>query len=93
MVTDRLHGMIFAALTKTPCIVVPNSNYKIKGIYEWLKGLNYISFLEDMDCFEDEVLRLMALKEFDEYPKDMINREFSWLDNKLSQMRGRETDG
>lgn len=31
VITDRIHGMIFAAITGTPCIAL--SNYKIKGTY------------------------------------------------------------
>jgi pyruvyl transferase EpsI len=47
MVTDRLHGMIFAAITATPCVVMPNSNHKIRSTYEaWLSDLPHIVFLE-----------------------------------------------
>ncbi|MEH7115783.1 polysaccharide pyruvyl transferase family protein [Neobacillus niacini] len=50
VVTDRLHGMIFCAITKTPCLVLPNSNHKIAGTYKkWLDHLNYIIFVEDFD--------------------------------------------
>jgi pyruvyl transferase EpsI len=39
VITDRLHGMIFAYITNTPCIVLENSNHKIKATYDtWLKG-------------------------------------------------------
>ncbi len=37
VVTDRLHGMAFAAITSTPCIAFNNSNGKIAGVYEWIK--------------------------------------------------------
>lgn len=46
VVTDRLHGMIFAAITKTPCIVFNTYNHKVIGQYEWLKHLDYIKFLD-----------------------------------------------
>lgn len=46
IVTDRLHGMIFAAITRTPCIVLSNSNHKVEGVYEWIKELDYIIFLK-----------------------------------------------
>lgn len=50
VVTDRLHGMIFAYITGTPCIVLPNSNHKIKGTYDdWLADCNYITLLSDVD--------------------------------------------
>lgn len=48
VVTDRLHGMIFCAITSTPCIVLSNYNYKVKGVYErWLKKCTYIKFVDN----------------------------------------------
>lgn len=49
VITDRLHGMIFSALTETPCIVLQNSYYKVKGQYRWLSHLPYITFFENVD--------------------------------------------
>lgn len=46
IVTDRLHGMIFAAITGTPCIVFSNYNHKVRGTYEWIKYLPYIRYVE-----------------------------------------------
>lgn len=43
VVTDRLHGMIFAALTGTPCIAFDNLSGKVSGVYEWIKRLEYIN--------------------------------------------------
>jgi pyruvyl transferase EpsI len=48
VVTDRLHGMVFAAVTATPCIVLPNSYHKIEGLYAWLRNLPYIRFITDV---------------------------------------------
>lgn len=37
VITDRMHGMIFAAITKTPCIAVNNINGKVGNVYsKWL---------------------------------------------------------
>ena len=50
VITDRLHGMIFCAITATPCIVLPNSNHKIRESYNnWLSDVEYINFLEEID--------------------------------------------
>lgn len=47
-VTDRLHGMIFCYLTKTPCVVLKNNNKKIESTYDyWLKDCNFIQLLEE----------------------------------------------
>lgn len=61
VVTDRLHGMIFAALTQTPCIVLSNYNHKLKGVYEWISQLDYIRYLDN-----EEQLHV-ALKELLNY--------------------------
>ncbi len=64
VITDRLHGMIFCAITKTPCIVLPNSNHKISCTYnDWLFDLNYIKFIEKYD---DEVI-LNSIQELYNY--------------------------
>ena len=52
VVTDRLHGMIFAAITGTPCIVVDSKSVKLRGCYEWISDLEYIKFCDDLNCIE-----------------------------------------
>ncbi len=42
VITDRLHGMLFAAITGTPCIAFDNISKKVSGVYEWINYLNYI---------------------------------------------------
>lgn len=49
VVTDRLHGMVFALLAGTPCVVFGNVNYKVKGLYNWIKNNKYIRFVNDID--------------------------------------------
>ena len=49
VITDRLHGMIFAAITETPCIVIDSLSHKLRGCYEWIKDLDYIRFVEDIE--------------------------------------------
>ena len=46
LVTDRLHGMIFATLIGTPCIVLNTYNHKLRGQYEWLSHLNYVKCID-----------------------------------------------
>ncbi|OAA26596.1 hypothetical protein AT15_06465 [Kosmotoga arenicorallina S304] len=50
VLTDRLHGMLFSAITGTPCIALNNISGKVKGGYEWIKYLRYVRFA---DNFED----------------------------------------
>lgn len=54
IITDRLHGMVLAAISETPCIVISNYNYKIEGVYDWIKNLSYIVFMPhfSLEVFE-----------------------------------------
>ncbi len=54
VLTDRLHGMIFCAITGTPCIAFPNSNGKIQATYEtWLKDLPNIEMVNENTSIEE----------------------------------------
>ena len=47
VVTDRLHGMILCLLSGTPCLVLPNSNHKIRQTWlDWLQHHPRIIFVE-----------------------------------------------
>lgn len=51
VVTDRLHCMIFCAITGTPCVVMDNLNRKISGVYRaWLQNVDYIRLVEKNDA-------------------------------------------
>ena len=50
VITDRLHGMIFCVLTKTPCIVISNNNHKIKKTYmDWLQDVKWIKYYDTIN--------------------------------------------
>ncbi|MEQ1303807.1 polysaccharide pyruvyl transferase family protein [Acinetobacter radioresistens] len=47
VITDRLHGMILCILSGTPCLVLPNSNHKIRQTYlDWLKDHPRVIFVQ-----------------------------------------------
>lgn len=54
VVTDRLHGMIFCAITGTPCIVLDSKSPKVRGCYEWIKDLPYIRFADSVSHVAQE---------------------------------------
>lgn len=56
VITDRLHGMVFCAITKTPCIVTKSLDHKVTGTYEWIKDLNYIKLVDDLEFNKIEPL-------------------------------------
>lgn len=64
VITDRLHGMIFCAITATPCIVLRNSNHKIEESYNaWLKNLEYIKLVDDNLSIElDNIIKELRSK-------------------------------
>ena len=49
VITDRLHGMVFSAITETPCIAFGNYNHKVEQSYKMLEHLGYIKFVKDVD--------------------------------------------
>lgn len=49
MITDRMHGMIFSFLTKTPCVVLRALDKKIEGSYKWIENCPYITLIDRMD--------------------------------------------
>ena len=70
VITDRLHGMVFAALTGTPCIAFSNNNHKVKGTYDWIRYLPYIKYAETIEEAESYIPELLAKKNcrFDNTP-------------------------
>ena len=72
VITNRLHGMIFAFITGTPAIVLDNSTGKVSATYEWIKDCGYIQMpsgkidfnqLNFTDNFEEVSLRIKHLLE------------------------------
>lgn len=60
VITDRLHGMIFSAITATPCIALDNISRKVSGGYEWIKYLDYVTCVEDGKITEELVREMIS---------------------------------
>lgn len=84
--TDRLHGMIFSAITGTPCIAFPNKSHKVKGVYEWvLKDCPYILFMDSFDREKaEEFVKSVKGKSF-EYDNSFVK---SYYDELLKKING-----
>jgi pyruvyl transferase EpsI len=70
VITDRLHGMIFATLLDVPCIVLKTYNYKLTGQYQWLKNVNFIEQIDfDINKIIQTVDKLKSIEHsgFDSY--------------------------
>jgi len=60
VVTDRLHGMIFAAITGTPCVAINNISRKVEGVYQWIDYLDYIKFVYNPEEMFHETNNLLS---------------------------------
>ena len=75
IITDRLHGMVLAALSGTPCVVLPNYNSKVRGVYKWLKYLGSICYLEDISALNNAINEVLSHKE-EKYSSCQLEKEF-----------------
>lgn len=84
VITDRLHGMIFAAITETPCIVFSNNHHKVKGTYDWISYLDYIYYANDINEAIDHIIELTEMNncKFDNQP---LKKYFNSLAEEVKQ--------
>ena len=87
VITDRLHGMVFCAITQTPCIVLPNYNHKVAGVYEWISNLEYIIMINAMSELEGAVNKVLEFKK-KTYENNIILEGFDSL-TKLLKSKAR----
>ena len=77
IVTDRLHGMIFAYITGTPAIVLPNSNRKIEMCYEWISNCGFIRFFPSFSVTAFSDALNAALTDKVDVDKDILDSNYS----------------
>lgn len=85
-ITDRLHGMIFSAITGTPCIVFDNIDGKVGHQYEWLKNFPYIKYLENLNDLDDTIKSLLANEKAYQYSPEYLRDDFEPLIAVLKQL-------
>ena len=84
VITDRLHGLIFAAITNTPCVVFSNNNHKIRGVCDWLSEFSSIIYVNSPEeLTEDILLKLQENNCNNEKTWDEINKAYEPLRLKL----------
>lgn len=52
IITDRYHGLIFAALLRKPTIIIPTIDHKLTSAYDWFKNIRYIIFVNNVDFYQ-----------------------------------------
>jgi pyruvyl transferase EpsI len=65
VITDRLHGMIFAAVAETPCVALNGFTHKLRATFEWVKHLPYMRFAEsiaDVETIASQILTVGTRK-------------------------------
>ncbi len=72
VVTDRLHGMIFSAITGTPCVALDNVSRKVSQGYEWIRHIRNIRIaatVDEVPMLVDDVLAVGPCR-YDRTPLD-----------------------
>ena len=79
VITDRLHAMILSAITSTPCIAMDNASGKVKGVYDWIRDLNYIAFIDQPDQIEEYLQKYLTLPD-QLYSKQRLSTAFKKIE-------------
>lgn len=83
VITDRLHGLVFAAITGTPCIAVGNYNHKVAGIYEWVKSFPYVKYVNAPEDVSADLLREMKNIDRGLYGNEIFSEYYSNLKSSM----------
>jgi pyruvyl transferase EpsI len=81
VITDRLHGMIFCYITKTPCIVFQNNNHKVRETYNWIEDCKGIFLMEKFS--ENKFLHFVNQKTFFEVEHLNLESNYKELVSKI----------
>ena len=60
IITDRLHGMVFAILACTPCVVIESKSHKIAGVYNWIRDMETVQLINDVKDLQSAIGRAMS---------------------------------
>lgn len=85
VITDRLHAMIFCALTNTPCIAFDNLSGKVAESYQWIKGNPHIVLCEKEEQFEECLRQALEGKSIAVSSIDEIDNKFKELEEYLKE--------
>lgn len=85
VVTDRLHGMVFAAITGTPCIAFNNATGKVAGVYQWIRELPWVRYVESVSEFE-KCLQKLQVAEKHRYEPGAMRKEFGKMAERIREI-------
>ncbi|MDO4622104.1 MAG: polysaccharide pyruvyl transferase family protein [Eubacteriales bacterium] len=84
VITDRLHGMIFAAITGTKCIAFVGKSPKIQGCYSWIKELPYVKLVNDIEEIKPSYMGMPNYPFY--YDENLLNGYYSELEHQLQEL-------
>lgn len=84
LLTDRLHAMIMAVITGTPCIALDNLSKKVSGVYEWIKDIDYVTCV-DVDDVNEDLIREYKAKKDNVYDRSVMKHYFDKMAKKIKE--------
>lgn len=84
IITDRLHVMLFAAITGTPCMAFDNLSGKVHGVYEWIKELDYIYTAKTLDAAIANIRPLIELSNRS-YNPEMLREYYEKITTRMGK--------
>lgn len=85
VITDRLHAMIFCAVTDTPCVAFDNLSGKVSESYQWIKENPHIVLCKKEEDFEICLRQAMSVENDAVLPINDIKDKFKELDEYLKE--------
>lgn len=85
VITDRLHCMIFCAITNTPCIVFDNMTGKISETLKWMPKIPNIVLCREMNQVGEAAQRLIASEADYDGRLDLLYGEFDVFAEKIKE--------
>lgn len=89
LITDRLHAMIFAVITGTPCIALDNLSHKVSGVYQWIQKFDYVTCQEASKVNAD-MLREYLNKKDRRYDRTVLDKEFDEMADTIKDWVNRD---
>ena len=83
VITDRLHAMIFCAITNTPCVAFDNLSGKVSESYQWIKEDPHIVLCEKEEQFEECLRQALEGKSIAVSSMNEIDNKFKELEEYL----------
>lgn len=77
-ITDAMHGMVLATVSGTACLAIESVTGKVGGVFEWIKGNQYVKYADAIEKVESMVEGLLKINEC-VYDDSVIQKEIEKL--------------